>query len=549
MLKSLYIKNFVLFDDVKINLGDGLNVFAGETGAGKSVLIRAIDVALGGKAGKDLIKPDCNSAFIELTFVCGPTLVDALSLECGVEILEEELTVSREITRFSSKYRLNGILASKDLLIKAREYLVDIHSQHQTYSLLSPSSYLSLLDAFGGSVHKENLEAYSNRYLEYRTLEKELSSLKIKESEVSLRKSFLSYQIREIEEAAICSLDEDERLKSELDVLLNIETLKESSCKIYELLTGEDFGVIVSLDKISVLLGKILAMDSSLKNDFTSFESSFESLKDFSFNIRRYFENLEVSSSRIEFLESRLNSLNSLKKKYGKNLGELVDFLDLLKKELLEIEGLSEEISELEGHIEIVLREMDFYAHRLTEGRKKTASELSSLVIDKLRKLELSKARFLIEISPCDFGSKGKDKVEFLVSANLSHSLAPLAKIASGGELSRIMLALKTVFADYDKIDTIIFDEIDTGISGKAAAAVAEELALVSRKRQILAVTHLGVIASRASSYFYVEKIQKDSTLVTVRELAGKDKLESLACMTFGKATAQSIKSAEALLR
>lgn len=548
MIESVYIKDFILFDELKVEFGRGLNVFTGETGAGKSIIISAIDTALGAKAGKDLIKSGRRKAFIEASFRISGSSLDSMLEEHGIDMFDGELIFSREITSSSSRCRINGTLVPLDTVRTIRAALVDIHSQHQTYSYMSPSCHLSLLDGFGDDSHRKLIDEYRIQYAEYRAVSKKIALITSRMADSERRRDFLAYQIGEIESARIESQNEDSEIEDELKILLNAEKLGDLALESYNALENDESGALAAIGRASSALSKILSLDSSVSQAAEMLDSAAEAARDAAILMRRYCENIEKNPHRIKALQDRAEILSDLKRKYGRTLSDVIASLESFREELESIDAAEVDLESLRKKLSDTEKKMALCASSLSESRKALAVSVSSLITEKLRLLELPKAEFFVSLDDCGFYSEGREKAEFLVSVNVSEPLRPMAKTASGGEISRIMLALKAVFADSDIIDTVIFDEIDTGISGKASASVARELLSLSEKHQVLAVTHQGVIAAKSSKYFFVEKVQGDETSVTVRELEGEEKLKALAAMVFGKVNEDSVNSARFLL-
>ncbi len=546
MINYVYVRDFILFDELRVDFAPGLNVFTGETGAGKSIIISAIDACLGSKAGKDLIRRGGRKAFIELGLKIDS--VPPVFEENGIDVFDDELIISREITPSSSRSRVNGSLVPIEVMREIRRGLVDVHSQHQTYSYMSPLRHLSLLDGFGSPEHGRLLDEYAGLYSEYTALSRKIEKINSGLADSERRREFLAYQIREIESASISSPSEDAEAASELRLLLNAERLKGMALEAYHALEGDGDGAISATGRAFSALSRILSYDDSLNDAALGLESAVGIIRDAAISIRRYCEGIESDPVRAGALQERLDLLDDLKRKYGRTLADVMVSLDSFREELASIDSAGGELSGLvvrRGEVEAMMNDA---GERLSAERRILASRISDLITGKLHDLELPKAHFLVSIEDRGYGPDGKDSVEFLVSVNVSDPPRPIAKTASGGEISRIMLALKSVFAESDDIDTVIFDEIDTGISGRAAASVAEELTALSKRHQVLVVTHQGVIAAKSSRYFFVEKTHGETTSVSVRELEGVDKLRALSAMVFGKVNEESIEAARLLL-
>ena len=550
MIENLKIKNFILINELTLNFSSGFNVFTGETGAGKSIIIHAIDVALGAKSNKDLIKTGKESAHIELTIKYNENFPTNILEENGIEIFDNELIISKEITQTSSRSRVNGSLVTQDFIRTLREALIDIHSQHQTYVYLQPKQHIYLLDNFCGETHKKNLSEYSQIYRKYLELERKLefakNSLATNEQEID----FLKFQIKEIEDAEIDDIEEDTKLNEELEILSNAETLKELTYSSYQTLYGDDVNVIEALSTVKMNIAKVAGYDNELETYENEIISAIESLKETASFLRDYSENVSADYEKIDQIQERLELFNKLKRKYGNSLEAIVEQKEKFEEKLNKIDFSSEDIEILEKELATTKEALTKISNEITKVRKQVAEKLSKDVSEELHKLELPKAIFNIDVSSLDnWCENGKDKVEFMISTNVSETPKPLAKTASGGEISRVMLALKTIFAQSDNINTVIFDEIDTGISGAAAQAVADEIVELAKTHQVISITHLPIIAAKAPKHFYVKKSQTDATKINVFDLDHENKIKSLAMMASGEITEESINFAKGLMK
>ena len=549
MLSKIFIKNYILIDELELDLSGGLNIITGETGAGKSILINAIDIAFGGKGtGKDIIKTGSDKTFIEITIVNKKQDITALFDEYGIENCGEEIILSREITTTSNRARINGSLVNQEFMKIFRELFLDIHSQHQTYSFLQPKYHITLLDSYTKNTCGELLETYRTEYEKYRLMLSELEELKNSASKTEDQIEFLRFQTEEIEGAGINDVQEDEKLNNELAVLENVEKLKELTGSSYWSISGDDGSILEGLLQIKQNISKASGMDNSLEQTESDIISVIDSLKGISSFLRDYSSSLENDEERINSIQERLFLLDKLKRKYGGTLENVVKEGEKLRKELDGIEFSTQNIEELECKIKEQRSLITDLASKLSEERKKYGEVLSSLIVEKLEKLELPKVKFGINICPCELNPNGCDKVEFLISTNISEELKPLSKVASGGEISRVMLAIKTIFAQSDNIDTIIFDEIDTGISGKTSQSVADEVKELSKYMQIIMITHQAIIASKSDRHIYVSKTQEGTTNVDICVLEGDSKLKAIAELASGGINEESLKFAQMLI-
>lgn len=548
MIKQIKLKDYILIDELCANFDNRLNIITGETGAGKSIILNAIDLVFSSRVSKDVIKTGCDKACIEITLENTKHDLSKLFEENGIDNLGSEIIISKEITQNSVRSRINGTLVNQELLKRLRTLFVDIHSQHQTYTFLQPQYHINLLDSYGREDYGALLDEYKTKYIEYQTLLTALETAKSSANATESQIDFLKFQINEIEEANIQSVTEEDELNQELEVLENAEKLKELTGSSYWAINGDDGSILEALAKIKVDISKAAGFDSSLEEVNQQFVDAVENLKDLSSTLREYSQNLDNDTERLNEIQERLFIFDKLKRKYGGTLESVLQNYEQFSNELSIIEFSTQSIDKLEQEITKSKSELTEIASKITENRSNYAQVLSVLIQDKLAVLELPKARFEIKITPKELGQNGADNVEFMISTNVSEDLKPLAKVASGGEISRVMLAIKSIFAQNDDIDTVIFDEIDTGISGKATQSVADEIVELSKSHQVIVITHQAIIASKASKHFYVRKSQEDETKVEVYVLTGDNRIKALAELAGGTINEQSIEFAKSLL-
>lgn len=546
MIKQLRIKDYILIDELTANFHDGLNVITGETGAGKSILINAIDIAFAPRVSKDVIKHDKEKAVIELVIENTKHDLSHLFEENGIDNFGSEIVLTKEITQNGVRSRVNGTLVNQEFIKQLKNYFLDIHSQHQTYAFMQPKYHITLLDNY--ACYGEKLQEYKEKYKEYQSLLSQLENLKTASDMTESQLEFLQFQINEIDSANITSETEDEDLNRELEVLENAEKLKELTGSSYWAINGDDGSIMEALSKIKQNISKAVSYDSSLEELEQNLIDAIENLRTAGSELRDYSQNLNNDTQRLNDIQERLYLLDKLKRKYGGTLQAVMETFENLSKELNAIEFSTQNIDELETKISHARIDLEKRASEISEQRKNYAEVLSTLIQDKLAKLELPKARFEISVQPKELSSDGCDEVEFLISTNISEDLKPLAKVASGGEISRVMLAIKSIFAQSDDINTVIFDEIDTGISGKASQSVADEIVELSKYHQIILITHQAIIASKADKHFYVRKSQTDETKVEVYVLTGDNRIKALAELAGGEINEQSVEFAKSLI-
>ncbi len=548
MIKTLTIKDFIIIDELKLEFDKGFNVITGETGAGKSILINAIDLAFGARASKELIKSGAQRAFIELSIELSDSFPVSFFQDFGIDNFGNEIILSREITETGSRSRINGSLVTQDVIKSLREMVIDIHNQHMTYTYIQPKYHINLLDSYGNEEHSKILNEYKVVYSKYTDILKRLDDAKNKSVLSEQQVDFLKFQISEIESAQIDDVEEDVQLQDELNVLVNFEKLKELTYSGYWALYGEDGCIIDTIGKIKSNLSKAVEMDQSLSEYEAEMINVQESLRELSSSLRNYAESLELDEQRLDEIQSRIDVLDKIKRKYGNTLESVLDNYKKLSDEYNSIEFSQEETEKLEkekADLEASLLEI---SDRLSSSRKTISKLLCESLTSELEKLDMPKVRFDVSILDCEYNSLGRDNVEFLISTNISEEPKPLAKIASGGEISRVMLAIKTIFAKTDNINTIIFDEIDTGISGNASQAVAQAISNLAKSHQIISITHQPIIAAKSDRHFYVAKTQDEKTSVRVYTLDEANKIKAIALLAAGEVNDDSVNFAKQLI-
>ncbi len=548
MIKSVTVKNYILIDELTLEFDKGFNVFTGETGAGKSIIIGAIDVALGAKLNKDVIKTGCDKAFVEIVVSLKENFDKSILEENGIEIFDNELIISREILLTTSRSRINGVMVTQDFIKEIREFLLDIHTQHQSYNYVQQKNHIVLLDNFALKPHRDNIELFKSKFEKHQQLKKRLEEVQNIVNTTQQQVEFLKFQIDEIERAEIEDVEECEKLEKELDILSNIEKLKELSFSSYWALYGDDANIVSALGSVKSNISKLSSMDESVSALEEDFVNAYETLKEVASQMRDYAESKENDNERMDVIQERLSLLDKLKRKYGSTLEEILNTYNNLSDELSQIEFSQDEVVKLEREIKQSQDELNELSSIISSARKELAKVLSQAITNELEKLELPKSKFEIEITPCNMNEKGVDRVEFMISTNVSENVKPLAKTASGGEISRVMLAIKTIFARVDSTNTVIFDEIDTGISGKASQSVADALVELSKTHQVILITHQPIIAAKAQSHFYVKKEQGTETKVSVYNLQDENRVKAIALLAAGEINDESTLFAKNLL-
>ena len=549
MIKHLAIKDYTIIDELEINFESGLNIITGETGAGKSVIIDAIDIALGAKTSKELIKTGKSRALIEVEIDLPLSISNKISQEYSIDIEENILIITREITQTSSRTRVNGVLISQNELLEIRKLILDIHSQHQTYTYLQPKTHINLLDSFGETAHINNVSEYKNKYKEYLALCQKLKNLKEAENKNQQQADFLKFQIDEINSAQITDINEFDELNAKVNVLSNAQELKSVSYKAFEAIYGDNENIADALDKIKSYLDKISSCDENLKEITNNLDSLTTNLKEIARDLRNYSDNLECDEEALNQIQLRLEVLSKIKRKYGGSLEEALKTLEKFEEEYSFIENSEEMISKLEQEISNTEKSLEQLAQTISQTRKTLGENLSQTVTQSIKNLEMPYAEFKVQIDQTAIGANGIDNVEFMIITNPTEPFKPLVKVASGGEISRVMLAIKTVFAKSDDIMSVIFDEIDTGVSGKTSQAIAQQLQNLAKTHQILCITHQPIICAVADVHFHVSKIQNaEKFSVQIEKLDTQTREQIIAKMLSGNANAEALKLAKEMM-
>ena len=516
MLINLHVKNLALIKEADVDFSKGLIVLTGETGAGKSLLLGSVNIALGNKVSKDIIRTGAQFALVELTFQVDEVCASKLK---QMDIFMEEgniITVSRKISESRSVSKINGETVNVNVLKKVMGMLVDIHGQHEHQSLLYVSNHLNILDKYAKKEMADILKGLSAEYGNYTELKSRLSSCNIDEAQRMREIEFSMYEVNEIENANLIP-GEDEELEEQYKKLSNSENIVETLSSVYGLI-GYD-----SMQSAGELISKATQEISSISNFDEKINGFKETLfdidsvcRDLSAEISDYTGELEYDPREVSRIGERLDTINHLKLKYGKTIDDILQYQDKKQSYLDELNNYSEKIDQIKGLITESREKLQVLSERASKIRKTAAKELENSITDALKDLNFLSVDFKINITKKDkITDKGFDNVEFMISTNPGEPVRPLAKVASGGELSRIMLAIKSLLAGEDEIETLIFDEIDTGISGKTASMVAEKLAKISANHQVICISHLSQIAAMADSHYLIKKDMEDNSTAT----------------------------------
>lgn len=506
MLAELYIENLAVIEKATIEFGENLNVFTGETGAGKSILINGINAILGQRMTKDIVRTGSKKAIVTALFINIPNRIKQDLSDLGYELEEDELTISREISIDGrSTARICGKPATNTILRQITDGLVNIHGQHDNQILLLPDRHLDILDSFGEITPK--LEDYRKDFRKLQNIARKIKSLALSEAEKTQRQEMLIYQVRELDELSLKE-NEDTELENELKLYRNSADIFNRLNEAKNAITGDDeqFGAGELAENALNALEPITSYSPEINEIHERLSSISIELDDLQSEIAGYLYDIDVNPDRLIQLEDRLATLKRIQRKYGMNINDCIAYVDKCKNELEELESFDDVITQLEERKDEILAEVTNRAYELRTIRLKAAEKFVDSVTEELKYLDMPNVKLEIALTEGKLTSSGVDTAEFLISANIGEPPKPISKIASGGELSRIMLALKSVLADKDDIPSLVFDEIDTGISGKAAQKVGRKLSEIAQNRQVLCVTHLAQIAIMADVHMLIEK-------------------------------------------
>jgi len=554
MLFQLTIKNMALIKKLNIEFEEGLNVLTGETGAGKSIIIEAIDLILGGSAASDLIRDGEDNLVVEGLFLLAPQERELISnLNLDVEIVDGvgDLLIRREVNKKGrNKCWINQRLINLSALQEIGKFLVDLHGQHNHQSLLDSSKHIDLMDNLGGDKIIKYRKELSDNYRMWREKSKKLFQ-SIKDREENLKRiDFLKFQLEEIDKASLV-INEDKDLEEEEMVLRNaekiIETMEKANFVLYEG-GSEQVSVRDSLSEVSIDLGEISSLDRRIEKIRENLKEIGYQFEDIVNEIVKYKDEIELDSQKLKEVEGRLNLINNLKSKYGSTVEGILEYRQKMCQELEDIDYSEEKVRNLREEIDSLENKISAISHHLNVNRRKIAEDLEEMVIRELEDLNMKKCQFKVSINNYEddngievegkkykVGPKGIDDIEFMISPNVGERLRPLARIVSGGEVSRIMLALKSILSEVDQVPTLIFDEIDSGVGARLGEVIAQKLRKLSEKRQVICVTHLPQIACRAGRHFYVEKyVLNNQTEIKLNEMRDEERVKEIARMLDG---------------
>lgn len=548
MLTSLKIENVAIIESAAIEFGCGLNVLTGETGAGKSIVIDSINAILGERTSRDIIRTGAQSAKVYAVFEDVNAKVRKFLDENGIDCEDGVLIINRTLSREGKNIcRLNGAPVTVSMLREIGGELIDIHGQHDNQSLLSPEKHCGFVDSFADN--SEIIADYRKKYSRLCEIRSRLKKLTTDESSKSQRIDFLTYQIDELEKAEITVGERDE-LKARKSLINNSQKVIESLNAAYEALKADGAGIDMITDAESEISDASAYMEALGEASEKITDIRYE-LEDIAETVRDAMSEVDFDPSELEDIDERLDLLYRLSKKYGDTEEEMLEYLENAKAELDNIAFSEERVKELQTLERQALAETEAAAERLTESRKAAGKSLSNAICSELEFLDMPNVRFVVKCDDIGLTENGKDGIEFLISANVGEEPKPLAKIASGGELSRIMLAIKNVLAETDGVDTMIFDEIDTGVSGRAAQKIAMKLRSASKGRQVICVTHLAQIAAQGDVHLYISKSVCDGkTYTNIKSLIEDERVAEIARIMGGmEITKLQLESAREMLK
>ena len=551
MLLEISIKNFAIIEEISLNFEKGMTVLTGETGAGKSIIIDAMNMMLGSRATTDVIRHGAPKAEIEGLFAVESNRhLTALFEEQGLE-WTDELIIRREILQNGrSVSRINGQMVNLSVLKAVGQHLVDIHGQHDQEELMRPQLHITMLDEFGDAAFFQTKDAYRQTFEDYKRLRKQVVELQRNQQENKARIEMLEFQIAEIEAAAL-EVDEDVRLEQERQRLLNHKMIADTLTNAYVMLDAEEFSSLSNVRSAMNDLESIEEYDPSYKELSSQLSETFYALEDITKRLEDVVDGLEFDGNRLMQVESRLDLIHSITRKYGGQVKDVLEYLAQITKEYSLLTGSDLSSEDLEKELKRLEKSLVTLAQDLSDQRHALAQALENEIQQELADLYMDKARFQVRFSKAKFNREGNEAVEFYISTNPGEDFKPLVKVASGGELSRLMLAIKSAFSRKEGKTSIVFDEVDTGVSGRVAQAIAAKIHKIGQNGQVLAISHLPQVIAAADYQFYIEKISDEhSTVSTVRLLNREERIEEIAKMLAGEDLTEAARQqAEQLLK
>ena len=552
MLQELSIKDFAIIDEIQISFQPKMTVLTGETGAGKSIIIDALGLLAGGRGSTEFIRKGEKKAVIQGLFTL-PREANTYNIleEYGIDSEDGQIILQRDLYRGGRNIcRINGMMVNLATLRKVGETLIDIHGQNEHQELMKPENHIDLLDEYDKKT-SELRNQYQVVYQNYRKLKSSMEKKEADEKAWAQRLDMLNFQVKEIEEAGL-KINEEDELVEEKNKLDNFQAIHDALELSYQILSGEKIDVVGNLGNAMNELSDVSDLSENLQEINTKISDAFYSLEDAARDISDELDSMEWNGERLNEIEERLELIHQLKRKYGDTIEDILHYHSRIVKELREMENAEQNSEKQERQLSEALEKVKELAIKLSKQRKKSAKKLEKMIHEQLSALYMDKAVFEVKcLNNSKLYSKGIDKVEFYIQTNPGEEMGPLAKIASGGELSRIMLALKTIFSQKMGVTSIIFDEVDTGVSGRVAQAIAEKISQISNNSQVLCITHLPQVAAIADNHYYISKSVNDGrTETSLKELDEKQKIREIARMLSGsEITELTLKHAEELIK
>ena len=538
MILELYMKNCALVEELRLTIDENLNILTGETGSGKSIIIDALGLCLGEKYDRSFLRKGSEKGIVEAIFSSESQHLKDVLEKYDIELDEDNLLVITRVIYNDGKSvaRVNGRTLKLSVLKEIATTLIDVHGQHQNQALFNKETHLQFLDLFGESDLQDLKLDYKDMYKEYTRVKNALNVLTENKDDMQIQREIdlLKFQINEIESANL-SKDEYEELLKQRDVFRNSEKIYSNLNLSYQNLYEGSVNAVDLIGSASKELSSIAEYDKVLSEYNENVERIMYELQDISREIRNYKESVDFEPYELEQIEIRIDEINNLKRKYGNTIEEIFEYYDKTKNRLDEILNRDEKVEELKREILRIEKVLNDKAEKLTQARQKVAYSLEEVLLIELKSLNMKNVVFKVNFEESNFTLEGKDDIEFMISFNLGEDIKPIYKVASGGEMSRFMLAFKTILADIDQIDTLVFDEIDTGISGIAAQIVGEKLSQIAKKKQIICITHLPQIAANADTHYCIEKnTSNDRTFTNIRRLDRDQKRDEIARLIAG---------------
>ena len=551
MLLEISIKNFAIIEAISLNFEKGMTVLTGETGAGKSIIIDAMNMMLGARATTDVIRHGAPKAEIEGLFsVENSHALQMIFDEQGIE-LGDEIIIRREILQNGrSVSRVNGQMVNLSVLRSIGQYLVDIHGQHDQEELMRPQLHIQMLDGFGDADFLELKQAYQTNFDAYRKMRKQLLEIKKNQEEHKARIEMLEFQMAEIESASL-QPGEDLKLNQERDKLLNHKNIADTLTNAYTMLDNEEFSSLANVRSAMNDMESLEEYDVEYREISTSLSESYYVLEDVTKRLEDIIESLDFDGNRLMQIESRLDLLHAITRKYGGNVDDVLMYFAKITEEYNLLTGNNLSSDDMEAELKKLEVSLVDLATNLASARHNLAQQLETEIQQELKDLYMDKARFQVQFTKGKFTREGNESVEFYISTNPGEDFKPLVKVASGGELSRLMLAIKSAFSRKEGKTSIVFDEVDTGVSGRVAQAIAQKIHKIGQNGQVLAISHLPQVIAIADYQFFIEKISNDhSTVSTVRLLTVEERVEEVAKMLAGEnVTEAALSQARELLQ